>query len=483
MHGTPARTRVAPSPTGDPHVGTAYQALFNKAIAEATGGQFLLRIEDTDRERYNQGSEEKIFRALRWLDLGWDEGPDVGGPKGPYRQSERTEIYREHAAVLLERGTAYRCFCTPERLQALRAEQQEAKQSTRYDGACRALSREDSAARAKSEKHVVRLVVPREGETVARDGCRGEIRFAHAELDDQVLMKSDGFPTYHLANVVDDKLMEITHVIRGEEWLPSLPKHVLLYAAFGWQPPTFVHTPLLRNADKSKLSKRRNPVSLDLYRDQGYLPEAIVNFLGTLGWSHPDEKDVFSYREFVERFDWERLSLSGPIFDLDKLAHLNGLWLRSFSVEQLRERILAGGFTVHGDDDERLLEAAVELTQERLEKLSDFDEAVSFFFEPPVLDDSAQLVAKKSKAEPSQIKEALLALRDRLPPDSEWTVVEVEAALRAVAGESELKPKDVFFATRVAVTGRPVSTPMFETLTALGRGEVSRRLDTALALL
>ncbi len=483
MHGTPARTRVAPSPTGDPHVGTAYQALFNKAVAEATGGQFLLRIEDTDRERYQEGSEEMIFRALRWLGLSWDEGPDVGGPKGPYRQSERTEIYREHAAILLEKGTAYRCFCTPERLQALRAEQQAAKQGTRYDGLCRALSKEDSDARAKDEKHVLRLIVPRDGETVARDECRGPIRFSHAELDDQVLMKTDGFPTYHLANVVDDKLMEITHVIRGEEWLPSLPKHLLLYEAFGWKPPVFVHTPLLRNADKSKLSKRKNPVSLDLFREQGYIPEAMVNFLGTLGWSHPDEKDFFSYREFVERFDWERLSLSGPIFDLAKLEHLNGLWIRSFDTEQLRERLLAGGFTVHGEQDEKLLAAAVELTQERLEKLGDFDEAVAFFFEPPALTEGSALIGKKSKAEPAQIKEALLALKDRLPPEAEWSVVEVEAGLRAVAGESELKPRDIFLAARVAVTGRPVSTPLFETLTALGRAEVERRLDLALALL
>jgi glutamyl-tRNA synthetase len=483
MHGHPARTRVAPSPTGDPHVGTAYQALFNKAVAEVTGGQFLLRIEDTDRERYHEGSEEMIFRALRWLHLDWDEGPDVGGPKGPYRQSERTEIYREHAAILLEKGTAYRCFCTPERLQALREEQQAAKQSTRYDGRCKSISKEDSDARARSETHVVRLVVPRGGETIARDACRGEIRFAHAEIDDQILMKSDGFPTYHLANVVDDKLMEITHVIRGEEWLPSLPKHLLLYRAFDWQPPTFVHTPLLRNADKSKLSKRKNPVSLDLYRSDGYLPEAIVNFLGTLGWSHPDGKDFFSYREFVERFDWERLSLAGPIFDLDKLVHLNGLWLRSLSVEQLRERILAGGFTVHGDEDESLLEAAVELTQERLEKLSDFDDAVSFFFEAPALSEGSALMGKKYKGGPAEIKDALLALKDRLPPEAEWTTVEMEAALRAVAGDSELKPRDVFFAARVAVTGRPVSTPLFETLTALGREEVARRLDTALALL
>jgi glutamyl-tRNA synthetase len=383
--------------------------------------------------------------------------------------------------MLLERGTAYRCFCTPERLQALREERQAAKLPIRYDRQCAALTAEESEARAAAEPHVLRLRVPTGGQTSGRDACRGEISFANDEIDDQVLMKSDGFPTYHLANVVDDKLMGITHVIRGEEWLPSLPKHVLLHAAFGWEVPTYVHTPLLRNKDKSKLSKRKNPVSLDRYREEGFLPEAMVNFLGTLGWSHPDEKDFFGYREFVERFDWSRLSLAGPIFDLDKLQHLNGLWVRSLGCEELRERLLSGGFTRFAEADETLLADAVELVQERLTKLGDFDEMAGFFFERPEIGEPGSLVGKK--ASPEAVKEVLGLLAERLPPDGEWSVVEIEAVIRAVAGESELKPRDVFMGLRVAVTGRPVSTPLFETVAALGRTEVLQRLEAARALL
>src|SRR5881628_453695 len=269
------RTRIAPSPTGDPHVGTAYVALFNYAWARRNGGRFVLRIEDTDRQRSHPASERMIFEALRWLGLTWDEGPDVGGAHGPYRQSERTEFYRRHAEELLRRGGAYLCFCTPERLEALRAEQREKKLPSGYDGRCRSLPPEEARRRrAAGEAHVVRLAMPSEDSMVVADLLRGDIRFERPQMDDQVLLKSDGFPTYHLANVVDDHLMGITHVIRAEEWLSSLPKHVQLYRAFEWEMPVFCHLPLLRNADRSKISKRRNPVSLNHYRRAGYLPEA-----------------------------------------------------------------------------------------------------------------------------------------------------------------------------------------------------------------
>ncbi len=285
------RTRIAPSPTGDPHVGTAYVALFNYALAQKHGGQFILRIEDTDRERSSPASEAMIFEALRWLGLRWDEGPDVGGPHGPYRQSERTAIYREHAEQLVRGGAAYPCFCTRERLDALREEQKARKANFGYDGHCRALPGDEAGRRrAAGEPHVVRLAMPRGGETVVRDLLRGEVRFDNAQVDDQVLLKSDGFPTYHLANVVDDHLMGITHVIRAEEWLSSLPKHVELYRGFGWTEPVFCHLPLLRNADRSKISKRKNPVSLNFYRRAGFLPEAMLNYLALMGWAMPDEK-------------------------------------------------------------------------------------------------------------------------------------------------------------------------------------------------
>ncbi|MEJ2189476.1 MAG: glutamate--tRNA ligase, partial [Acidobacteriota bacterium] len=338
----PVRTRIAPSPTGDPHVGTAYVALFNLAFARQHGGQFILRIEDTDRVRSDAASEAMIFDALRWLGLEWDEGPDVGGPHGPYRQSERAEIYREHAERLVASGDAYPCFCTKERLDALRAEQREKKLAFGYDGHCRSIPPEEAERRRKAgEAHVIRLAMPREGESVVRDLLRGVIRFPNEQIDDQVLLKSDGFPTYHLANVVDDHLMEVSHVIRAEEWISSLPKHVRLYGAFGWDEPVFCHLPLLRNADRSKISKRKNPVSLNYYRRAGYLPEAMLNYLALMGWTLPDEREEFTLEEFIDAFDLGRVSLGGPVFDLDKLTWLNGRWIRRTPVASLRERLRA----------------------------------------------------------------------------------------------------------------------------------------------
>ncbi|MFH1132138.1 MAG: glutamate--tRNA ligase, partial [Pseudomonadota bacterium] len=297
------RVRIAPSPTGDPHVGTAYVVLFNYAYAKRHGGKFILRIEDTDQTRSSRGSEDAILRSLRWLGLEWDEGPDVGGPHGPYRQSERSAIYKEHADLLIERGHAYRCFCTPERLTELRAKQREAKQDPGYDGKCRELDPEEVAKRvAANEPHVVRLKMPKDGETVVPDLLRGEVVISNQQSDDQVLMKSDGMPTYHLANVVDDHLMGITHVIRAEEWISSTPKHLRLYEGFGWELPTFIHLPLLRNKDKSKISKRKNPVSLDYYREIGILPQAMINFLALLGWSYGDDQEKFTLEQMVEKF-------------------------------------------------------------------------------------------------------------------------------------------------------------------------------------
>ena len=477
----PARTRVAPSPTGDPHVGTAYQALFNKAFAESTGGQFLLRIEDTDQARSTKASEEMIFRALRALGLEWNEGPDVGGPHAPYRQSERTAIYQDHAARLLERGAAYRCFCTSERLASLRAAQEASQQPPRYDKNCSVIPPAAAVLRAASEPFVVRLDVPREGSTVVQDDLRGEVPFQNALLDDQVLLKSDGFPTYHLANVVDDHLMEITHVIRGEEWLPSTPKHVLLYAAFGWQPPRFLHTPLLRNPDRSKLSKRKNPTSLDWYASEGILPEALVNFLATLGWSHPDGVDRFTYADFVASFNWDRFSLSGPIFDMARLLHLNGLWMRSLTPAQLLERVMAGSFTRRSGADRSVLAGAAELIHDRLTKLSEFDELTDYFFEEPSIADGAELVGKK--ADPAAVREVLRELGARLARLSEWRHAAIESTVREAAQASGLKPKDVFMSVRVAVTGRSVSTPLFETMAVIGREAVGRRLEAAASVL
>ena len=302
------RTRIAPSPTGDPHVGTAYVALFNMAFAHSQGGEFLLRIEDTDQVRSTPESEKAILDALHWLGLQWDEGPDNGGPKGPYRQSERSEIYRDHADQLLENGHAFRCFCSTERLDTLRQQQMENKHALGYDGHCMNLDKAEAMSRAESgESHVVRMQVPREGQCTFNDMLRGEITIDWSQVDLQVLLKADGMPTYHLANVVDDHLMEISHVIRGEEWINSAPKHILLYQYFGWETPVFCHLPLLRNVDKSKLSKRKNPTSILFYQRMGYLPEALLNYLGRMGWSMPDEREKFTLAEMLEVFDIQRV--------------------------------------------------------------------------------------------------------------------------------------------------------------------------------
>src|ERR1700761_3587152 len=354
----PIRVRIAPSPTGDPHVGTAYIGLINYLYARQRNGKFVPRIEDTDRARFVATSEQEIFNSLRWLGLTWDEGPDLGGPYGPYRQSERTEIYREHVQLLLDNGTAYRSFETPEELEDLRQRQIAAKLPPRYDGAHRELSQSQiDAYLAEGRPYTVRLKVPAGDPafTEFRDELRGVIRFEHSNVDDQVLMKSDGFPTYHLANVVDDHLMRITDVIRAEEWISSTPKHVLLYKAFGWQIPRFWHMPLLRNIDKSKISKRKNPVSLIYYRQAGFLPEAVINFLGLMGGGMPvpaetkaSEADIFSLDDMLARFKVEDIRLGGPVFDLTKLKWLNGEYIRSLAPESfytaLRSNILSDSY-------------------------------------------------------------------------------------------------------------------------------------------
>lgn len=337
---TTVRTRIAPSPTGDPHVGTAYIALFNLCFARQHGGKFILRIEDTDQVRSTRESEQQIFDALRWLGIEWDEGPDVGGPHGPYRQSERGAIYKRYSDELVEKGHAFPCFCSAERLDAIRAEQQARKETPRYDGHCMHLPKEESQRRiAAGESHVVRMKVPTEGVCVVPDMLRGDVEIPWDRMDMQVLMKADGLPTYFLANVVDDHLMGITHVLRGEEWLPSAPKLIKLYEYFGWEQPVLCYMPLLRNPDKSKLSKRKNPTSITFYERMGFLPQALLNYLGRMGWSMPDEREKFSLQEMIDNFDLSRVSLGGPIFDMEKLSWLNGQWIREQSVEEFAREV------------------------------------------------------------------------------------------------------------------------------------------------
>jgi glutamyl-tRNA synthetase len=473
------RVRIAPSPTGDPHVGTAYIALFNYCFARKNGGQFILRIEDTDRTRSTKESEDAILRALRWVGLSWDEGPDIGGELGPYRQSERAEIYREHAEMLLERGRAYRCFCTAERLTALREEQKREKRNLGYDGLCRAIGLEESRARAGAgEPHVVRLAMPREGKTAVTDELRGTIEYENAGVDDQVLVKSDGFPTYHLANVVDDHLMQITHVIRAEEWLVSTPKHVVLYDAFGWTAPEWIHMPLLRNSDKSKISKRKNPVSLDYYRDAGILPEALLNFLGLMGWSLGGDREKFTLAEMVESFSFDRVSLGGPVFDLEKLSWLNGIYLRELPPHELVRRLR--GWLL---SDEHLMRV-VPLVRERIRRLDELIPATEYFFSgdldyAPVLKD---LVPKSRSARDTavilgELTEAYDGMRGG------FSAQLLEPLTRELAERREWKTKELFMVLRVVMTGRTASPPLFETMEVLGKEIARRRLRVAIELL
>jgi glutamyl-tRNA synthetase len=474
------RTRIAPSPTGDPHVGTAYVALFNFAFARRGGGQFLLRIEDTDRQRSHPASERMIFEALRWLGLTWDEGPDVGGPFGPYRQSERSDIYSRHADALVRRGAAYPCFCSPERLEALRQEQREKKLPSGYDGRCRALAPpEAQRRRAAGETSVIRLAMPAEESMVVTDMLRGDIRFERAQMDDQVLLKSDGFPTYHLANVVDDHLMRISHVIRAEEWLSSLPKHVQLYRAFDWEMPVFCHLPLLRNADKSKISKRKNPVSLNHYRRAGFFPEALVNYLALMGGVMPNDQEEFTLDEFVAAFSLERISLGGPVFDPAKLAWLNGKYLRRMSPPELLARLR--GYLL---SDDYMLQV-LPLVQERIDTLEGFFDYGHFFFAGEVAYDAdalKQLVPKGRTA--AETAKALVALlEERIDLLLEWDAAHIEAALRGFAEAAGWPAKDAFMVVRVAATGRAATPPLFETLTVLGKEVVRRRLRRAISVL
>lgn len=470
----PVRVRIAPSPTGDPHVGTAYIALFNYVFAKRHGGKFVLRIEDTDQARARGDSEGMIFDALKWLGLSWDEGPDIGGPFGPYRQSERAAIYQEHAAVLIAKGKAYRCFCSSERLAALRAEQMAAKKNPGYDRHCRHLAADESAKRAASgEAHTVRLATPLEGSVVVNDTLRGEVVFDVTQIDDQVLMKSDGLPTYHLANVVDDHLMQITHVIRAEEWITSTPKHVLLYQAFGWEPPAFFHMPLLRNADKSKISKRKNPVSINYYRDAGIFPHALVNFLGTMGWSFGDDREMFSIDEMTDVFSWTRMSLGGPVFNLEKLVWLNEKYLHQLSSEQLVDSLL--GWRLRRD----YLVQIAPLIRERIRKLDEFIPATEYFFAGDL--DYTPVLSDMTWAEntPSEISKGLLAYVDRCEALEAWTAAALEAEARVWSEQAGFKSKNAFMLLRLAATGRKASPPLFETIAVLGKEVMRRRLRMA----
>ncbi|MFN0057305.1 MAG: glutamate--tRNA ligase [Planctomycetota bacterium] len=480
MTPTVPRVRIAPSPTGDPHVGTAYVALFNSSFARANGGKFVLRIDDTDRQRYQSDSEQQIFRALKWLGIEWDEGPDIGGPFAPYRQSERTEIYHRAAHELVARDAAYYCFCTPERLEKLRAVREHDKGAPGYDRACRALNAEQIASQlATARPYVIRLKVPLTGATRFRDELRGEIVIENREIDDQVLFKSDGFPTYHLANCVDDSAMGITHVVRAEEWITSTPKHVILYDAIGGRRPLFFHVPLLRNADHSKISKRKNPVSLNFYRSEGYLPEALLNFLANMGWSSPDQREIFDREHFVRNFRLEDIRLGGPVFDLEKLRWMNGEYIRSLPLGELGQRLRTEGFA--GDLSDTELATLLPLAIKRMHLLSEFRSVIAWFREPPLELTAVTLVPQKMTA--TRVLEVLDRTLQHLPQLTDWSVAALESALETCTKFWQVKKPELYMPLRLALTGRSDTPPVPDLLATLGAVESAARIRRARAAL
>ena len=470
------RTRIAPSPTGDPHVGTAYIALFNLAFARQQAGEFILRIEDTDQVRSTPESEQMILDSLRWLGLEWDEGPDVGGPHGPYRQSERSEIYAEHSQLLLDKGHAFHCFCSSERLAGLRKEQMINKQQLGYDGHCLDLSKEEVQSRlASGESHVVRMKIPGEGVCRFRDMLRGEIEIDWAQVDMQVLMKADGLPTYHLANVVDDHLMQITHVLRGEEWINSAPKHQLLYQYFDWEMPQLCHMPLLRNPDKSKLSKRKNPTSILYYQRMGFLPEAVLNYLGRMGWSMPDEREKFSRQEMFDAFDIQRISLGGPVFDTEKLRWLNGTWIR----EELDAEAFAEQFKRWALNSDFLM-PIVPLIQPRVETFSDVVPLAGFFMSGMLALD-ADLFEHKT-LQRDQIRQVLQFSLWELEALRSWDKENIFASLNRLSKVMDLKIRDLLFPLFIAISGSTSSVSVIESMAILGPDMSRARVRHALGV-
>ena len=471
------RTRIAPSPTGDPHVGTAYIALFNLCFARQMGGQFILRIEDTDQTRSTPESERAILDSLRWLGLDWDEGPDKGGDHGPYRQSERMDIYRSYAEELIAKGHAFYCFATAEELEEMRREQQASGETQRYDGRGLKLSQEEVQRRLDAgEPHVIRMKVPEEGSCRIDDMLRGDIDIDWSQVDMQVLLKADGMPTYHLANVVDDHLMGITHVIRGEEWINSAPKHLKLYEYFGWEAPQLCHLPLLRNPDKSKLSKRKNPTSILYYQSAGYLPEALLNYLGRMGWSMPDEREKFSLNEMLEHFNINRVSLGGPIFDVEKLAWLNGLWIREdLTTEQLADRLQNWAY-----NRDKLLQVLPH-AQPRMETLGDFAPLASFLATGELGLTEAHFTANKLDLD--EQKRALQFALWRLEALRHWKRDAIFDELKALADATDIKLKDFLAPLFVAISGTTASFSVMDAMVLLGPDMSRARLRHAIEVL
>lgn len=468
----PLRVRIAPSPTGeDLHVGNIYTGLINWAFAKKKNGTFIVRIEDTDRTRLIEGSEERILASLKKFSLIYDEGPDIGGLFAPYRQSERKEIYKKYAIDLVKKDKAYYCYCSPSKLEemsrapagAVKSKEQKKGEFKRHTNFCNS---------PKMESFVIRLKVSDNKDIVFEDLIRGQISINTNQIDDQILIKSDGFPTYHLAVVVDDHLMEISHVIRADEWISSTPKHILIYQALGWQLPIFAHVPLLRNTDKSKLSKRSNPVWASWYLEQGFLPEAMLNFLALMGWSHPQGKEIFPMEEFVEKFDLKDINPVGPVFDLTKLEWMNGEYIRKMTDSDLEARL-----------DEYLvdhpakgkLKPLIPLVKERIKKLSDFIPLTYFFFEKAEYD-----IEVFNKLKIAKLDEALSKTLETLQNmRKSYQAAEFAETFKKLAEDLKISVTQMFQLIRVAISGQLVTPPLFESIKILGEEEVVKRVEIA----
>ncbi|MFA5770256.1 MAG: glutamate--tRNA ligase [Patescibacteria group bacterium] len=458
------RTRIAPSPTGaDVHVGSVATALMNYAWAKKNNGQFIVRIEDTDRTRIVEGGEAQMLKTLKRIGLVADESPEIGGPYAPYRQSERLDIYKKYAEELVLKGKAYYCICSPERLTKMRGDQQAKKQVPRYDRKC-FLNQKEILKQIKENNlsHVIRLLIP-EGQIKFNDVVRGEIIIDTKNLDDQVILKSDGFPTYHLGVVVDDYLMKITHVIRGEEWLPSTPKHIILYQAFGWDLPIFAHISLLRNPDKSKLSKRKNPVWTSHYLDQGIFYEALLNYLALMGWSHPEGKDIFSLDEYIKVFDIKDIQTSAPVFDPVKLEWMNGMYIREMKNEELKIKIYE---FYQKKYSENLIEKTILLIKERIKKLSDYLPLCEFFFKVP----------EKYEVDLTGKKDFFKQVSETLSPINDWRAIKIGEELANLAKKLNIKNSQFFADMRMVITGKKISPPLNESMEILGKDECLKRL-------
>jgi len=480
MPSSSVRVRFAPSPTGFLHIGGVRTALFNWLFARHNGGSFILRIEDTDRARFQEEALDDIMTSLRWLDLDWDEGPDVGGDYGPYYQSERLEHYHTYAQQLVRDGLAYPCYCSPERLRAMREEQQKNKQSVGYDRHCRNLTQKAVAEHeAQGIVPVIRLAAPLEGVTTYYDVMRGQSLVQNSVLDDLVLLKSDGFPTYHLANVIDDHLMEITHIMRADEWLPSVPRHILLYQAFGWEPPVYAHLPIILSPDgKGKMSKRFGATAVREFRDQGYIPEGMLNYLARVGWSYDDKSEFFTRDDLVEKFTLGGVNKSPAAFSYKKLESINAEHIRRLTVEDLAERLVRY-FHEHGVPGAQLemMRELTPLIQERIKTLSDAIEMTDFFFADEIDYPAEMLIGKKLTVEESL--DGLRRMRDVLGSVVDFREQTLEGPLYGLAEEMEVKPGSLFGVLRVAVTGKKVAPPLFGTLQVLGSEVVMSRIDCA----